>query len=189
MPQYRELTKSELGVELFDHFDRTQVVGNCRRKQDGAWATVCDPSIEQWSQADYAYLVECLAGTLDGGGVVWGAFVGDELKGFASVDGARLGAAGQYMELTSLHVSSDMRHRGVGAVLFLLSADFARNLGVKKLYISAHPAVETQAFYQAMGCVDVFDKSMRANRDHASQSNQQGLVLRNPKDCPLEYEL
>lgn len=68
MPQYRELTKSELSVELFDHFDRTQVVGNCRRKQDGAWATVCDPSIEQWSQADYAYLVECLAGTLDGGG-------------------------------------------------------------------------------------------------------------------------
>lgn len=132
MPQYRELTKSELSVELFDHFDRTQVVGNCRRKQDGAWATVCDPSIEQWSQADYAYLVECLAGTLDGGGVVWGAFVDDELKGFASVDGARLGAAGQYMELTSLHVSSDMRHRGVGAVLFLLSADFARNLGVKK---------------------------------------------------------
>lgn len=121
--------------------------------------------------------------------MVWGAFVDDELKAFASVDGARLGAAGQYMELTSLHVSSDMRHRGVGAVLFLLSADFARNLGVKKLYISAHPAVETQAFYQAMGCIDVFDKSMRANRDHASQSNQQGLVLRNPKDCPLEYEL
>ncbi len=32
--------------------------------------------------------------------------------------------------------------------------NWAKKKGGKKLYISAHSAVETQAFYQMMGCVD-----------------------------------
>lgn len=86
MPQYRELTNSELGVELFDHFERKQVVTDCKRKVDGEWTVLADPFIDDWSDSDYSYLVECLKNTLAGGGVVWGAFVDDELKGFASVE-------------------------------------------------------------------------------------------------------
>lgn len=176
MPQYRELTTGELSVELFDNFERKQVVSDCRRKVDGEWTVLTDPFVDDWSDDDYAYLVECLKRTLDNGGVVWGAFVDDELKGFASVERKAFGSEGQYMELTSLHVSNDMRRRGMGAVLFLLSADFARNLGVKKLYISSHSAVETQAFYQAMGCVEAKEYS-------------EGAVHREPTDCQLEYVL
>lgn len=80
MPQYRELTNSELGVELFDHFERKQVVTDCKRKVDGEWTVLADPFIDDWSDSDYSYLVECLKNTLAGGGVVWGAFVDDELK-------------------------------------------------------------------------------------------------------------
>lgn len=80
------------------------------------------------------------------------------------------------MELTSLHVSSDARRHGMGAVLFLLAADFARNLGVKKLYISSHSAVETQAFYERMGCVE-------------AEEYNEAAVQREPMDCQLEYVL
>lgn len=176
MPQYRELTNSELGVELFDHFERKQVVTDYKRKVDGEWTVLADPFIDDWSDSDYSYLVECLKNTLAGGGVVWGAFVDDELKGFASVERKTFGSEGQYMELTSLHVSSDMRRHGMGAVLFLLAADFARNLGVKKLYISSHSAVETQAFYEHMGCVE-------------AEEYNEAAVQREPMDCQLEYVL
>lgn len=107
---------------------------------------------------------------------MWGAFVDDELKGFASVERKAFGSEGQYMELTSLHVSSDMRRHGMGAVLFLLAADFARNLGVKKIYISSHSAVETQAFYEHMGCVE-------------AEEYNEAAVQREPMDCQLEYVL
>lgn len=40
MPQYRELTANELVVELFDHFERKQVVTDCKRKVDGEWTVL-----------------------------------------------------------------------------------------------------------------------------------------------------
>ena len=43
---------------------------------------------------------------------------------------------------------------GMGRALFEEAKRFARSRGAKKLYISAHSAVESQAFYAAMGCVD-----------------------------------
>lgn len=46
----------------------------------------------------------------------------------------------------------------------------------KKLYISDHSAVESQAFYRAMGCVE----AREYNEEH---------VLREPYDCQLEIEL
>lgn len=176
MPQYRELRADELTIELFEHFERRQVVTDRVRQVDGKWAVLEDPSVDDWGPDEYARLVECLKGTIQSGGVVWAAFIDDELKGFASVEGLPMGSAGQYMELTSLHVSSDARRNGIGAVLFLLAADFARNLGTEKLYISAHSAVETQAFYKAMGCVDAEEPSM-----HHLESE--------PGDRQLEYLL
>lgn len=176
MPQYRELTESELSVELFDQFERKQVVTDCRRKVDGEWRVLADPGVDDWTPEDYEFLVSCLKRTVETGGVVWGAFVDDVLKGFASVERKAFGSESQYMELTSLHVSNDMRRCGIGAVLFLLSADFARNLGIKKLYISSHSAVETQAFYKAMGCVEATEYS-------------DGHVHQAPADCQLEYVL
>ena len=51
-----------------------------------------------------------------------------------------------------------------------------REKGAKKLYISAHSAVESQAFYQRMGCV----KALEYNRCH---------VDADPFDCQLECVL
>ena len=41
-----------------------------------------------------------------------------------------------------------------GKSLFRRSADWAKVHGAKKLYISAHSSLESQAFYAAMGCVE-----------------------------------
>ena len=60
--------------------------------------------------------------------------------------------------------------------LFGLAVAWAKGQGAEKLYISGHSAVETQAFYQAMGCREAEECS----QEHVSQE---------PFDCQLEYVL
>ena len=82
----------------------------------------------------------------------------------------------EYLDLSALHVSEDLRRSGVGRALFLAAADWARRQGARKLYISSHSALESQAFYAAMGCVDAAE----TNRQH---------VEAEPFDRQLEYVL
>jgi len=65
---------------------------------------------------------------------------------------------------------------GIGKRLFSLICRKAKEMGAKKLYISAHSSQETQAFYKTMGCIE------------AVEYNDE-LVAREPCDCQLEYKL
>ena len=173
----RSLTADEIRAGLFAEFRRRQVVNDCwRRAEDGSWTIRPDPFTDDWSAEDYAYLVTCLRHTVASGGVVFGAVVGGKLKGFASVEADRFGSEGQYMDLTSLHVSEELRRSGIGKRLFLLAAGQARERGAGKLYISAHSAAETQAFYRSLGCVDAEEYK----KEH---------VEAEPYDCQLEYRV
>ena len=70
------------------------------------------------------------------------------LKGFVSVEASLFGGSQKYLDLTSIHVSEDMRGTGIGRELFLSAKKWAKGKGAAKLYISAHSSVETQAFYR-----------------------------------------
>ena len=174
MLTYRTLCKQEINRELFRHFIRRQVVEKCLRRKDGRWEVQEDPFIDDWSEEDYKTLVACLQNTLSTGGFVYGAFCGEKLKGFASVEGALFGGENWYLDLSCIHVSADMR--GNGRTLFFAAKDWAREKGAAKLYISAHSAVESQAFYKAMGCVEAKQYNLR----HVEQE---------PFDCQLECAL
>lgn len=152
--RYKELCADELGAALFKDFDRRQVVTDCWRREGDTWTIKSAPFIDDWSAADYQTLVTCLKNTARTGGLVYAAFVDDQLKGFVSVEPTLFGGPQCYLDLSSLHVSADMRGKGIGKALFLAAKGWARKKGGKKLYISSHSAAETQAFYQAMGCVD-----------------------------------
>lgn len=170
---YRDLEKKDICRELFRGFQRRQVVTDCWRRVDGRWMVRADPFIDDWSEEDYRVLVECLRRTAASGGLVRGAFLGGALKGFASVENEPLGSRGQYLDLSSIHVSQDARRRGIGRELFRAALEFARRRGAEKLYISAHSAVESQAFYRALGCVE-------------AEEPDAGHVAREPFDCQLE---
>ena len=62
---------------------------------------------------------------------------------------------------------------GIGRTLFDAAKEWARKNGAEKLYISAHSAVESQAFYKAMGCVE----AKEYNQKHVEEE---------PYDCQLE---
>ena len=172
----RELSSEEIDRELFHAFIRRQEVNLCLRREGDGWVVRSDPFIDDWSEAEYAELIGCLQNTVRTDGRVWGAFADGVLKGFASVEGGIFGKTSRYMDLSCIHVSQDMRHAGIGRRLFDRAKAFARERGAGKLYISAHSAVESQAFYAAMGCVD----AREINREHAE---------REPFDRQLECAL
>ncbi len=176
MVQFRWISADMLCRDLFNDFIRRQVVTQCWRKENGQWVIKDVPFIEDWGEKEYAFLVSCLQNTLRTGGFVYGAFVQGKLKGFVSVEAGLFGGAQKYLDLSSIHVSQDLRGQGIGKALFLAAKEWARQQGAGKLYISAHPAVETQAFYKKMGCAE-------------AEVYNQKHVEKEPCDCQLECRL
>lgn len=173
MINYRNICSNELTEELFRHFIRRQVVTDCLRQEGDCWIVKPDPFVDDWSGEDYRILIRCLKNTLKTGGFVYGAFFNGRLKGFVSVESEFFGSKKQYLDLTSIHVSQELRRAGIGRALFGAARDWARERGAKKLYISAHSAVESQNFYKSMGCVEAEEYK----REH---------VEAEPYDCQLE---
>lgn len=177
---YRALRADEICRGLFQDFVRHQDVVKCWRRDNGKWVIRDDPFTDDWTEEDYHFLVRCLQNTVRTGGFVYAAFCGhpscSTLKGFVSVEPALFGGAQGYLDLSSIHVSEDMRGKGIGSSLFRAAREWAKRKGGRKLYISAHSAVETQAFYRAMGCVE----AQEYDRHHVEQE---------PFDCQLECAL
>ena len=127
-------------------------------------------------EEEFQTLVSCLQNTIRTGGFVYGAFYEGNLKGFTSVESELFGGAQQYLDLSCIHVSEDMRGKGIGETLFAAAKDWAKKHGARKLYISGHSAVETQAFYKKMGCVE-------------TELYNEAHVEKEPCDCQLECRL
>jgi len=176
MLQYRTLSAEEIHRALWNGFVRHQTVTRCWRKENGAWVIRDAPFVDDWSEEDYQTLVSCLKNTAATGGFVYAAFEGAGIKGFVSVEPELFGGEQRYLDLSSIHVSEDRRGRGIGKTLFLAAKDWAKEHGARKLYISSHPAVESQAFYRRMGCVE-------------AEVCHPGHVEREPCDCQLECSL
>ena len=174
--EYRDLKELEINMGLFDSFNRRQVVTDCWRRENGQWVIRHAPFIDDWSTEDYHVLIECLKDTVTAGGFVQGAFVEGRLKGFVAVLPEIFGGENRYVDLASIHVSQDMRGQGIGTTLILKAKEWARQQGAGKLYISAHSAAESQAFYRIMGCVE-------------AKLYHQKHVEEEPFDCQLELEL
>ena len=167
------------------------------------WTVVETRFTEDWDDAKYLSLCDELRRTLASGGAVIAAYapeaeaaeepeepeeydwyVEDDIVppcraviGFCcAVEAKRFGSGEQYVELSVIQVSAPYRRRGIGKGLFRRAAKAARAFGAKKLYISAHSSVESQAFYKAVGCVE------------ATEYNE-SIAAREPYDCQLEYDL
>lgn len=173
----REVEPRDLENERFiDDIVRTHVITKRRKKTAGGWTVVDAPFVEDWDAAKRRLKLEKMRSIISAGGVVFGAFADDKLKGFAIVNGEAIGSRKQYIVLESLHVSQELRHMGAGRRLFTFAADWAREHGAEKLYISANSSVDTQAFYAAMGCVE-------------AEEYDETHVLADPSDCQMELIL
>ena len=173
---YKELTIGDVDISMFACFDRTQNVTKGCRKIEGEWVIQDIAFVDNWSDEEYRQGVAYLRNLIQSKGYVVGAFYDGKLKGFASVEPVIFGTDAKYMVLSNIHISQDMRRQGIGKELFALAKMWAKERGAEKLYISAHSAVESQAFYQSMGCVEAVEYHKE-------------LAEREPCDCQLECVL
>ncbi|MEC4272258.1 hypothetical protein VJ923_03670 [Adlercreutzia sp. R25] len=87
----------------------------------------------------------------------------------------------EYKALQSEEINRELfndfiRHQVVTKCWRKENGKWARERGAGKLYISAHSAAETQAFYKSMGCVEAEVYSQKHVEDE-------------PFDCQLECVL
>ena len=176
MVELRDLSAHEIDRTLFRSFIRRQTVTKCWRRDKGEWVIREDPFVDDWTEADYEELIAGLRETARSGGLVHAAFQDGRLKGFVSVERGLFGPSRQYLDLTHIYVSADLRRQGVGRTLFTAAKAWAKSRGAEKLYISAHSAVESQAFYHSMGCVE-------------AQAYCLKHVEKEPWDCQMECAL
>lgn len=113
---------------------------------------------------------------MQAGGSVIGVYREHELIAFANVENVKFGTYSDYVELPYIHVSCEERGSGIGKKLFEICCEEAKLLGAKKLYVAAHPSVETQHFYKRMGCT------------LASEINLT-IFNKEPLDLQMEYQL
>lgn len=176
MIAYRTLRTEELCRALFASFRRRQSVTRCWRKCGGTWQIRDVSFMDDWTDREYDTLICDLRRTAEDGGLVIGAFQDGRLAGFAAVTPELFGKGKEYLDLASIHVSEDARRQGIGRRLFEEAKRWAASHGAVKLYISAHSAVESIAFYRAMGCVEAAEYNARH-------------VAAEPFDCQLECPL
>lgn len=149
--EIRSLARSDLPA--IRSIDRTELVENVYDLVGGA--LVLRPErhdVKGWPPGEPEHNIASIRDCLDNGGTAWGAFDGDELVGASVLESRFIGRAKDQLQLKFLHVSHAQRRTGLGRRLFDLAVDRARELGAKRLYISATPSENTIDFYRRRGC-------------------------------------
>jgi predicted N-acetyltransferase YhbS len=148
----RELTREE--IELIWTIDRAEVHHHTYELHGGQ--LVRKPNyfeVPGWrsdaAETDTPLLLDCF----DRGGTFLGVFDAGTLVGVGVLESARVGRAGDQMQLSFLYVSRAYRGRGVGTQLFDAALSLAREAGANALYVSATPTENTVDFYLHRGCV------------------------------------
>ncbi|MGB5944720.1 MAG: GNAT family N-acetyltransferase [Paenisporosarcina sp.] len=108
--------------------------------------------MDDWDHEKKSAVVHSLRYCIQAGDSVIGVYRERELIAFANVENEKFGTYSDYVELPYIHVSREVRGSGIGKKLFEICCEEAKLLGAKKLYVAAHPSVETQHFYKKMGC-------------------------------------
>lgn len=150
----KTLSASDIDSEMLMDFKHRQIISKKWVHTEAGWELTDSYDIAEWSAKKRKWIASYLCGHIERGGYVIGAFCGDVIVGFCSVDGELSGNTAKYANLTMLFVDDDWQRRGIGKKLFAAICDCAIALNADKLFISAVPSYETVAFYFCVGCSD-----------------------------------
>lgn len=174
--RYEKLNHGNFGGHSLDDFIRHHEVHECWRNVDGKLKLVPNEFTEDWSVEKCREVAAGISCRLEKDLSAFGAFYGNRLVGFVTVEHEIFGNSAKYVNLKQFQVSKDFRGRGIGRKLFVLACSEAKNLGAQKLYISAHSSKESQAAYKALGCIP------------ASEVNEK-MAAEEPFDIQMEFVL
>ena len=171
----KTLKRSE--IEKVRNIDRREIVKKVYYLEDGQLKLKNEfHDIKGWKASELERSIERLYEIYDRYGCLLGAFDGDKLIAVSALDSEFIGKNRDHLQLYFLHVDSRYRQLGLGEQLLKKTVMKAKELGAKKLYISATPSQNTINFYLHMGC------------EPASEVNPRLFKLE-PKDIHLQLQL
>lgn len=149
----RALTESD--IPLLASIDRTELIHECYRLEDGELVLYADHhDMRGWPEGEADQDAVALLACLKRGGWLWGVFEGLTLVAAVVVDSRPLRTQNLLMrQLKFLHVSHSMRGVGLGGRLFTLACEHGRHVGADALYVSATESRNTVDFYRRHGCL------------------------------------
>ncbi|MGD9131798.1 MAG: GNAT family N-acetyltransferase [Candidatus Bathyarchaeota archaeon] len=171
----RVLNRSE--IENIRNLDRREIVKQVYYLDNGQLKLknkFCN--IKTWKADELERNIEHIYEIYDRRGCILGGFVDDKLIAVSALDSEFFGKNQDYLQLYFLHVDSRYRGLGFGKQLLKKTIIKAKELGARKLYISATPSQKTINFYFQMGC------------ELAAEVNPRLLELE-PKDIHLQLPL
>jgi 3-methyladenine DNA glycosylase AlkD/GNAT superfamily N-acetyltransferase len=169
----KKVSANTITDDFLKGYQRYQETKNVLFLQDGKLLEKEDQFTESWDESKLIEISKYLRDLVKKGGVVYAAYSGKHVIGFSCIDYYQFG---DYINLPYIHTDSRYRGQGYGKELILFAGLEAMLKGAKKLYISSHPAVETQKFYESVGCT------------LAEEVNETLLAIE-PYDIQLELKL
>lgn len=173
---YQKLSKDYLHSDILDNFNRYELVNRCWRKENDKWFLIDNRYVEDWDLNKKRNIVAELSNCISNNGLVYGAILDNKIIGFASMSTDFFGKKADYVELLLIQVTTDYRNNGIGKNLFRQIVVSAKQIGAKKIYISANSSEQSQAFYKSCGCTDALEIN-------------QAIAKNEPFDRQMEYLL
>ncbi|UCG02282.1 MAG: GNAT family N-acetyltransferase [Candidatus Heimdallarchaeota archaeon] len=156
--EYRLLNKEE--IKRISEIDRTETVEYIYYHREGKLELVEEYyEINEWNQEEELRHISSLNDIYQRGGFIFGAFDKLYIVGIISLDNEFIGRNKDQLNLAGLWVSKDYRKKGVGKTLVELVKEKAKEMGARKLYVSATPSQNTVHFYMNRG----FDLAKEVN--------------------------
>ncbi|MBX0357026.1 GNAT family N-acetyltransferase [Halobacillus sp. Nhm2S1] len=171
-----QLKVYDMDLHMLDTFHRYQKTDRVWVDDSGGIVEESDSFEEDWTLENKQEIIHHFRFVSMNGGAVVAVMKEQQVQGFAVIEPTFFGGKSRYRELSYIHVTRDLRGQGIGKRLFQKAGTVAKALGAEKLYIGAHPSVETQRFYQKMGCVP-------------AQEIHPTIYAREPRDIQLEKRL
>ncbi|MFO7796188.1 MAG: GNAT family N-acetyltransferase [Promethearchaeati archaeon] len=132
--------------------------------------------IKGWNPKQIDLIINNLYSLYERNGYFYGAFKNSNLIGVVALESKFIGKNEDQLQVVFLHVDQKYRDKGLGQKLMEKAKLKAKELGAKKLYISATPSEHTIGFYLSLNC------------KLASEINPE-LYQLEPDDIHLELEL
>ena len=154
MFKIENISCDSISADMLLNFHHHQLINQKYVNTNGRWEIIKAHELREWNAEKRIWITKYLCEQIACGGSLAGAFFGDVLVGFCSIDGYLYGETAKYANLTMLFVDDRFKRNGVGKALFKAICKCALANGADKLFISAIPSVETVAFYLNIGCTD-----------------------------------
>ena len=159
--EYRLLEKEEM--KFLGEIDRREVVEEVYYFKNHKLELVKEfDDVQGWNLKELSSFINRLEEIYDRKGTIYGAFHKGQIVGLIALESKFMGKNKDKIKFDMLYISTSYRKKGIGKKLMRLSMEKAKELGAKKLYISATPSRNTVEFYLTMGArlTDEIDKEL-----------------------------